>query len=125
MWQADLPPANAPAVMFSQDGPYAVGDPDTSYRYWPNQAGRLELIRRNLDGTGPGIGTNFTIRGRAAPCPADFNADGTTDFLDYADFVTCFEGSDCPAGRTSDFNADGTTDFFDYSDFVAAFEAGC
>ena len=59
-----------------------------------------------------------------APCPsADFNADGFTDFFDYGDYVTCFEGA-CAPGQNADFNADGFVDFFDYSDFVYAFE-GC
>ena len=58
-------------------------------------------------------------------CPADFNRDGFTDFFDYSDYVTCFEISDCPAGRGADFNADGFVDFFDYVEFVEAFETGC
>ena len=57
-------------------------------------------------------------------CPADFNADGFTDFFDFDDFVACFEGS-CPDGLSADFNADGFTDFFDFDDFVSAFDAGC
>jgi hypothetical protein len=59
------------------------------------------------------------------PCPADFNGDGFTDFLDYADYVACFEAGECPAERDADFNGDGFVDFFDYADFVSAFEAGC
>ena len=58
-------------------------------------------------------------------CPADFNGDGFMDFFDYDDFVSCFEGSGCPDGRTADFNGDGFADFFDYDDFVSAFEVGC
>jgi|CXWL01.1.fsa_nt_gi hypothetical protein len=59
------------------------------------------------------------------PCPADFNGDGSVDFFDYDDFVTCFEGGACPPGRSADFNGDGSVDFFDYDDFVIAFETPC
>ena len=58
-------------------------------------------------------------------CPADFNGDGFVDFFDYDDFVTCFEGGECPLGRNADMNFDGFVDFFDFDDFVAAFELGC
>ena len=58
-------------------------------------------------------------------CPADFNRDCFVDFFDYSDYVTCFEGDGCPAGRSADYNGDGFADFFDYADFVAAFEVGC
>jgi hypothetical protein len=58
-------------------------------------------------------------------CGADFNGDDFLDFFDYADFVLCFETSDCPPGATADFNGDGFVDFFDYGDFVTQFEAGC
>lgn len=60
-------------------------------------------------------------------CPADFNADGFLDFFDYADFVACFEGTQCPDPDplAADFNADGFVDFFDYADFVEALETGC
>ena len=58
-------------------------------------------------------------------CRADFNLDGFVDFFDFNDFVTCFDGSACPAERDADFNADGFVDFFDFNDFVDAFESGC
>ncbi|MEK6703587.1 MAG: VCBS repeat-containing protein [Planctomycetota bacterium] len=60
-----------------------------------------------------------------ALCRADFNADGSSDFFDYDDFVRCFEGLACPPGTSADFDADGTIDFFDYDAFVTAFELGC
>lgn len=56
-----------------------------------------------------------------AGCAADFNADTTTDFFDYLDFVSAFS-SNAPS---ADFNGDTSIDFFDYLDFVAAFSAGC
>jgi hypothetical protein len=58
-------------------------------------------------------------------CPVDFNDDGFVDFFDFDDFVACFEGGPCPAGKTADFNNDGFTDFFDFDDFVLGFESGC
>jgi hypothetical protein len=70
-----------------------------------------------------GYWTGFS--GGQPSCPADFNDDGFVDFFDYVDYVTCFEDSVCPPGKSADFNADQFVDFFDYADFVAAFEAGC
>jgi hypothetical protein len=59
------------------------------------------------------------------PCAADFNEDGFVDFFDFDDFVLCFEGGGCPAGKTADYNNDGFIDFFDFDDFVLGFETGC
>ena len=58
-------------------------------------------------------------------CAADFNGDGFVDIYDFTDFVTCFEGGDCPPGKTADFNGDGFPDIYDFTDFVDAFELGC
>ena len=58
-------------------------------------------------------------------CRADFNNDGFLDFFDFNDFVTCFEGGDCPPGQSADYNGDGFPDFFDFNDFIDDFEAGC
>jgi hypothetical protein len=60
-----------------------------------------------------------------ATCGADFNRDCFVDFFDYDDYVRCFEGEACPAGRDADFNGDGFVDFFDYDAFVSIFETGC
>lgn len=60
-----------------------------------------------------------------ATCPADFNGDGFADFFDFNDFVTCFEGGECPPGKTADFDGDGFVDIFDFNAFVDAFETGC
>ena len=73
----------------------------------------------NYDGSRP------VVRLIISTCPADFNNDGFIDFFDFNDFVTCFEGGDCPIGKTADFNNDGFADFFDFNDFVDAFESGC
>jgi len=56
-------------------------------------------------------------------CPADFNADGTLDPDDLADYITAFFA--IPPGTGSDFNADGVTDPDDLADFITAFFAGC
>lgn len=61
----------------------------------------------------------------APGCIADFNFDGFIDGFDYDEFVTCFEGDGCPAGRDPDFNGDGFVDGFDYNYFVELFEDGC
>jgi hypothetical protein len=54
-------------------------------------------------------------------CPADFNADGQTDFFDYLDFAQAFDAEDASA----DIDGNGQVDFFDYLEFVRAFDAGC
>ncbi|MEK6702858.1 MAG: hypothetical protein AABZ53_11380, partial [Planctomycetota bacterium] len=70
--------------------------------------------------------TRFTLVLRSSPtCPVDFNEDGAVDFFDYDDFVTCYEGGDCPPGKSADFDGDGAVDMFDYDAFVRAYEVGC
>lgn len=59
------------------------------------------------------------------PCGADFNGDGFIDIFDFVDYVTCFEGGDCPGVKDADFNEDGFADVYDFIDFVSAFERGC
>ena len=101
----------------SCDGPAADGP--NGIRTWIDDEGRLYFAAW----TPPHMvaySAQLTLT-----CPADFNRDGFTDFFDYSDYVTCFEISDCPAGRGADFNADGFVDFFDYVEFVEAFETGC
>lgn len=75
----------------------------------------------------PILGCNrFSLVLRSTPtCRADFNEDGTIDFFDYDDFVSCFEGDRCPSWADADFDGDGSVDFFDYDAFVVAFETGC
>lgn len=84
-----------------------------------SEAGEL-LVFGNANGH---FAISFSIT--SPGCPADFNLDGFTDFFDYLDFVTCFEGGRCPDGKVADFNDDGIADFFDYMGFVEAFETGC
>ncbi len=71
-----------------------------------------------------GIGTSVRAF-RTTSCLGDFNGDGFVDFFDYNAFVACFEGFECPAGRSADVNGDAFVDFFDYDAFVEAFQAGC
>ena len=56
-------------------------------------------------------------------CPADFNADGTLDPDDLADYIGSYFGD--PPATGSDFNQDGLTDPDDLADFIGAFFAGC
>jgi hypothetical protein len=99
--------------------------------YLPNSAGLPDVTIGAL-GLAEVLSPGSVLRvltGDYAPCalcPADFNADGTVDFFDYDDFVTCFEGGACPpGGGGGDFNRDGSIDFFDYDDFVIAFNTPC
>lgn len=70
---------------------------------------------------------SFVVTGPVGPgCDADFNGDGFVDFFDYDAFVSCYEGSGCPAGRAdADMTGDGFVDFFDYDAFVEGYETGC
>lgn len=56
-----------------------------------------------------------------APCPADLNGDGETDFLDITAFITAFGDMD----PLADANGDGKFDFLDISQFVSDFTTGC
>ena len=85
---------------------------------------------RVLFGDGTSCGSSRTqLRwaevGPIVECAADFNEDGFVDFADYDDFVTCFEGEWCPAGKSADINEDGFVDLFDYDAFLEIFESGC
>ncbi len=59
----------------------------------------------------------------ARVCDADFNASGTLDPDDLADFIAGFFS--VPSDRACDFNLDGSVDPDDLSDFIAAFFGGC
>lgn len=54
-------------------------------------------------------------------CPADFNGDGSADFLDVLEFLNAFK-SESPL---ADLQPDGAFDFFDISAFLTAFADGC
>ncbi len=56
------------------------------------------------------------------PCgPADINADGFVNGLDYDLFTSAFESGD----QGADFNADGFVNGLDYDNFAEHFEGGC
>jgi len=69
--------------------------------------------------------SNFAVYGcpPAAPCPADFNADGSLNPDDLSDYINAY--FDTPAGAGADFNADGIVNPDDLSDFINAFFDGC
>jgi hypothetical protein len=121
----------ATGVQFVDEGYFMLGSLiDASQGVWYVQAGGAnginnarQIIAAAREGAAGPIGAV-----RLTPivtCLPDFNGDGFVDFFDYDAFVGCFQGSECPPGRTADFNSDGFADFFDYDDFVAAFETGC
>ncbi len=56
-------------------------------------------------------------------CPADFNADGTVNADDLADFITGYFNS--PSDPATDFNADGVINADDLGDFITAYFNGC
>ncbi len=54
-------------------------------------------------------------------CPADINADGFVNALDYDQFASWFEAGDPQA----DYNGDSFVNGLDYDAFASNFEAGC
>ena len=88
-------------------------------------SGEVSFTGPGGNGSGAGGNPPALMLVVAPACRADFNDDGFLDFFDFNDFVTCFEGGDCPPGKTADYNGDGFPDFFDFNDFVNDFEAGC
>lgn len=65
-------------------------------------------------------------------CPADTNASGDLDILDFLDFIDAFgscsgsaNGACNVGGVRADFNGDGAIDIVDFLDFLDAFGSGC
>lgn len=64
-------------------------------------------------------------------CRADFNLDGSSDILDFLDFLDAFgdcegQASPCPdLLLDADVNSDGLVDILDFLDFLQAFSDGC
>jgi hypothetical protein len=54
-------------------------------------------------------------------CECDFNDGGGLNSQDFFDFLSCFFGEPCPAGRTADYNADGLVNSQDFFDFLGCF----
>jgi hypothetical protein len=109
-----------PTIQWQKDGreiPGASGPILVIDAAQASDAGRYRAVISNCCSTVTTRAATLTIR-----CPSDFNGDGFTDFFDYSSFVECFEGVECPPGRSADFNGDGFLDFFDYTDFLEEFE---
>jgi hypothetical protein len=65
-------------------------------------------------------------------CPADTNASGDLDILDFLDFIDAFgtcsgspNGACNVGGVRADFNGDGAIDIVDFLDYLDAFGSGC
>jgi hypothetical protein len=122
----------ATGVQFVGEGYFMLGSLiDPSQGVWYVQPGGAnginnarQIVAAAREGASGPVGA-VRLTPMVNGCPSDFNSDGSLDFFDYDDFVTCFEGAACPPGADADFNGDGSVDFFDYDDFVAAFEGGC
>jgi len=56
-------------------------------------------------------------------CPADFNADGSLDPDDLADYIGAYFTQ--PPDQHADFNADGNVDPDDLADYIGAYFSGC
>jgi trimeric autotransporter adhesin len=134
----------SPSAVISHDGVLYVGGtftasgtrPIAGFARWTGtewvQAGAGVggggIIEMASDGNELVIGGSFLIAdGRVSAsvarlkhfCAGDFNANNTTDFFDYLDFVAALAAED----PTADIDRNGTLDFFDYLDFVIRFDA--
>ena len=118
-----LDPAHGSVVI--PGGTFEGGRRYGIYLYFSN---RLELAHAGLGGATSIAGFDRVTHATLTTlpiCRADFNDDGFMDIYDFTDFVTCFEGGDCPPGKSADYNGDGFADIYDFTDFVTDFEAGC
>jgi hypothetical protein len=79
---------------------------DGSMAYLASQDFGLDIID---------VSENCTI------CAADFDGDGSLDFMDISAFIALFSAHD----PRSDLTGDGRFNFFDVSAFLSAFSAGC
>lgn len=71
---------------------------------------------------GPDAGAVYMIDLNCqAPCIADLNGDGETDFVDISAFLAAYGSSD----PIADMNDDGNFDFIDISAFLTSFAQGC
>jgi len=72
-------------------------------------------------GFGAPVGPFYGLAFAAPPCPADFNADGAANILDFIAFQAAFQAGDDAA----DANGDGSLDILDFTAFQEIFEQGC
>ncbi len=111
--------ANSPRDIYIRSAVEGIAPPGTAFA-------RLVLTFNQPGGSAAGAAFIDDAWLYSLPaCPADFNNDGFVDFFDFDDFITCFEGRECPPERSSDFNDDGFSDFFDFDEFMSAFDQSC
>jgi hypothetical protein len=71
---------------------------------------------------GTPAGTPVGSDGCPPTAPADFDADGDVDLVDYGAFLGCYNGPGRPPAAAgcdaTDFNADGDVDLSDYGEFL-------
>jgi uncharacterized membrane protein len=92
-------------------------------------AGTISADNRTYLGTAR-KGTQFSHVAIVLPCPSDYNADGTSDILDFLDYIEDFSacsGLPTPCGTLGnpDLTGDGLVDILDLLIFLDAFSAGC
>jgi hypothetical protein len=80
----------------------------------------LYTLETTLIGALPPELDAYAIAGIAI-CPADFNADGSLDILDFVDFQLAFVAGD----HKADYNGDGVLDLLDFVAFQTLFQMGC
>ncbi len=84
-----------------------------------NQQTLSVIIQRNT-GIGEELADDVFIA--VAPCPADYNNDGSLNYFDVSAFINGFTNQDARA----DYDAhDGVFNFFDINAFITEFQAGC
>jgi hypothetical protein len=77
-----------------------------------------------IGGVGLDENETFIIRFTPPPtCTGDFDGSGTTDVLDFSEFLSGFGSSGLIPHTGADLDGDGDVDIFDFAEFVASF--GC
>jgi hypothetical protein len=99
------------------EAPFAVDlDASEIEDGWIATATATDTATAETSEFGPAL--SFSV---SQPCLADFNADGTVNFFDIADFIDAFNTQD-PA---TDLDDNGQSNFFDVAAFIDAYNAGC
>jgi hypothetical protein len=131
-----LTPAQARALLFTEFDA-GKGSMDPQNFQFNDRHSAEEAGSPNLGPTGASeFGTNGTANvseldtlsgsaiGNPAPCAADFNADGTLNPDDLADFIACYFNPSAGCAPT-DVDLNGTINPDDLSDYITLFFAGC